>query len=78
MHAHTHTHARTHSHTHTHTLCFMGIGLLLTFSFYFQDGSVESSSDYGHVRDVYAFGVLAESMLEKLNDLGMSKLFLYI
>ena len=39
---------------------------------------MENSSDYGHVRDVYAFGVLAESMLEKLNDLGMSKLFLYI
>ncbi|XP_041370739.1 protein-associating with the carboxyl-terminal domain of ezrin-like [Gigantopelta aegis] len=35
-----------------------------------EDGSLEISIDFGYVRDVYAFGVLAESMLEKLNDLG--------
>ena len=27
--------------------------------------------EYGHARDVYAFGVLAESLLEKMTDLGM-------
>ena len=38
--------------------------------FIFQNGDITSGREWGHVRDVYAFGILAESMLENLQDLS--------
>ena len=39
-------------------------------SLFFQSGSLVGDAQYGYVRDVYAFGILAESLMEYLQELG--------
>ena len=46
------------------------ITLLLLLRYNVQEGTSYSVDKYPHARDVYAFGVLIESLLELLTSLG--------
>jgi hypothetical protein len=37
-----------------------------------QEEGLNLTPDFGHVRDVYSFGVMIEAMLEQLEDLGIA------